>query len=130
MRDSVSQQRFAEAAERFERVAADHDRAVRAWDALEEAVGTRTATIRPALDDAGDAAVDPAARDAYEAAIDALVDAADDVPVGERREGTAPIAPDGTDERFAAADALAPGPTQRPRRPRRSRSSASASARS
>ncbi|MCM6763996.1 hypothetical protein NB037_16395, partial [Rathayibacter sp. ZW T2_19] len=106
VRDSLSQERFAEASEGLERVAADHDRAVEAWAALEESVGEQTEAIRPVLDEAGDTSVDPSARDAYEAAIDALVDAADDVPVAARAAVVVPAAPDGADERFAAADDL------------------------
>jgi hypothetical protein len=106
VRDALSEQRYEEAAERFERTAAEHDRAAASWQALEDSVEGETADIRPALDEAGDAAVDPAARDAYRAAIDAVVDAADDVPVAEPVTADAPEAPEGADERFAAADAL------------------------
>ncbi|QHC65606.1 hypothetical protein GSU68_02740 [Rathayibacter sp. VKM Ac-2759] len=104
VRGAIAEQRFEEAGSRLVETAQDHDAAVAEWDALEAAVVAETSGVRSAAAEADPAAVDAASRDAYLGAIDAVVDAADDVPVGERAAVRAPADPEGTEERFGAAD--------------------------
>ena len=80
-----------------------HDDAVAEWDALEAAVVSETSGIRSAVAEADPAAVDAADRDEYLGAIDAVVDASDDVPVGERAAVRPPADPEETAERFESS---------------------------
>lgn len=106
VRGGIAEQRFEEASTRLVDTAEDHDDAVAEWDALEAAVVSETSGIRAAVAEADPVAVDAADRDEYLGAIDAVVDAADDVPVGERAALRPPADPQETEERFEAADEL------------------------
>ncbi|MWV48797.1 hypothetical protein GRS96_05820 [Rathayibacter sp. VKM Ac-2803] len=104
VRGQVAEQRFEEAGTRLVETAQDHDDAVAEWDALEAAVAVETDGVRSAVAAADPAAVDAVSRDEYLSAIDRVVDAADDVPVGERAAVLPPVDPEETEERFDAAD--------------------------